>query len=182
MALNKNVAGQYAAVFAWDTGANAPKTGDAAQITAYIDKDTAGAAATNDTNPTEADATNLKGIYYFTLTQAETNADLIVISAVSSTTGILLDPVILYAGSAALGAGAITFTYTLREDDEDTGDPIAAVDVWVTTDEAGSNVIARGTTNSSGSVSFLLDAGNNYMWRNKPGWSFDNPDLEVISA
>ena len=92
----KNTASQIAAVFAWDSANNAPKTGDAANITAQISKDGGATAATNDTNPTELDATDAKGIYLFDLTQAETNGDLIIISAVSSTASIDLDPVVVY--------------------------------------------------------------------------------------
>lgn len=77
------------------------------------------------------------------------------------------------------GAGAITYTYTLT--DADSGDPIAQADVWVTTDEAGTNVIASDTTNDSGEVVFYLDAGTYYFWRNKSGVNFTNPDTEVVS-
>jgi hypothetical protein len=92
----KNIASQKVAVFAWDGNAGAPKTGNAASITAQISKDGGACAATNDVNPTELDATNAKGIYIFDLTQAETNADLVVISPVSATAGVVLRPVIAY--------------------------------------------------------------------------------------
>lgn len=94
--LKKNVASQKVAVLAWDVTDDEPKTGDAANITAQISKDGGACAATNDVNPTELDATDAKGVYLFDLTQAETNADLIVISAVSSTANIKLDPIFLY--------------------------------------------------------------------------------------
>ena len=78
-----------------------------------------------------------------------------------------------------LGAGAITFTYTLT--DSATGNPIADADVWATTDAAGTNVVARGTTNSSGQIAFYLDAGTIYIWRAKDGWAFANPDSETVA-
>lgn len=78
------------------------------------------------------------------------------------------------------GTGAIAWTYTLTR--ADNGQPIADADVWVTTDEAGSNVIASGRTNQSGIVTFYLDAGSVYVWRQKSGFDFDNPDLEEVSA
>ena len=83
------------------------------------------------------------------------------------------------AGGAA-GSGAVTFTYTVYEDDEST--PLAGVDVWVCTDEAGSNVVA-GTvvTDVSGEAIFYLDAATYYFFRQKPGWNFTNPDTEVVS-
>ncbi|MBD3297880.1 MAG: hypothetical protein GF341_04430 [candidate division Zixibacteria bacterium] len=96
MAIYKNVASQKIAVFAYDSTDGSAKTGDAANITAQISKDGAATAATNDTNPTELDATDAPGIYLFDMTQAETNADLIVLAAVSSTSDILLDPVLVY--------------------------------------------------------------------------------------
>lgn len=92
----KNVASQKVAVYAHDTAADAPKTGDAANITAYISKDGGAAAQTNDANPTELDATNMKGIYVFDLTQAETNCDLFLLSAVSATADIFIQPVEIY--------------------------------------------------------------------------------------
>jgi len=77
-----------------------------------------------------------------------------------------------------LGAGATRRPYTLTDDD---GSPIADADVWVTTDVSGNNVIASGRTNSAGVVVFWLDAGTYYIWRQKDGWNFSNPDTEVLS-
>lgn len=96
MAIYKNIASQKIAVYAHDTAADAPKTGDAANITAQISKDGGTTAATNDANPTELDATDAPGIYLFDMTQAETNADLIVLQADSSTADISIEPVIIY--------------------------------------------------------------------------------------
>lgn len=78
-----------------------------------------------------------------------------------------------------LGPGAITWTYTVT--DSGTGLPMGDVNVWVTTDEAGSNVIASGTTNQNGVVTFYLDAGTVYIWCQKSGYNFTNPDTEVVS-
>lgn len=96
MAVYKNVASQKVACFAYDSSDGSAKTGDAANITAQISKDGAATAATDDTNPTELDATDAPGIYIFDLTQAETNADMIVIAPVSSTADILIEPLIIY--------------------------------------------------------------------------------------
>ncbi|NIT56382.1 MAG: hypothetical protein GWN00_09165, partial [Aliifodinibius sp.] len=92
----KNVASQKIAVFAWDSANSVPKTGDASNITAQISIDGGTCAATNDTNPTELDATDAPGIYLFDLTQAETNGDLIILSAKSSTSDIDIRPVSAY--------------------------------------------------------------------------------------
>lgn len=95
MAIYKNKTGQKLAVFAVDS-TGAAKTGDAANITAYLSKDGGAVAATNDANPTELDATNAKGVYLFDLTQAESNADMLVVAPKSTTSGVTLRPVIVY--------------------------------------------------------------------------------------
>ena len=92
----KNIAGQIIVVYAYDTIADEPKTGDATNITAYLSKDGGGAVQTNDINPTELDATNLKGLYIFNMTQPESNADILALSAISSTGNVVLDPVAIY--------------------------------------------------------------------------------------
>lgn len=97
----KNVASQKVAVFAYDISTDTPKTGDQANITAQISRDGGGCSATNDANPTELDATNAKGIYIFDMTQAETSGDLVIISPVSATANIKIEPVILYTVSGA---------------------------------------------------------------------------------
>lgn len=85
----------------------------------------------------------------------------------------------LNIASSAAGAGAITWVYTVT--DADTGAPIDGVSVWVTTDSAGANVIASGTTDDSGEVTFYLDAGLRYIWRSRSGYNFSNPDQETIA-
>jgi len=72
------------------------------------------------------------------------------------------------------GSGASEGTVLITDTDDD---PIADTDVWVTTDEAGENVVA-GTlqTNSNGLVTFWLDAGvTYYVWCQKDGKNFSNP-------
>jgi hypothetical protein len=79
----------------------------------------------------------------------------------------------------AAGAGAITWAYTLT--DSTTGLPIADADLWVTTDSVGLNIIAQGKTDQNGVTTFYLDAGTVYVWRSKSGYSFTNPDTEVVA-
>ncbi|MEW6495375.1 MAG: hypothetical protein AB1589_23085 [Cyanobacteriota bacterium] len=76
------------------------------------------------------------------------------------------------------GVGANEFSYQLTSSVDST--PIADADVWVTTDAAGANTIASGQTNSFGWVVFYLDDGTYYVWRQKDGWNFSNPDTEVV--
>jgi len=76
------------------------------------------------------------------------------------------------------GVGAIEWSYTLAEDDDT---PISDAEVWITSDVGGSTVIASGRTNSYGVVTFTLDAGTVYVWSQKSGYNFSNPDTEVVA-
>lgn len=92
-AIERNVGGQFIELVAVDSATGRPKTGDAANLTAYvsIDGDTSPDALT-DTSATELSSTNAPGIYRFDLSQAETNGKNIVYSAKSSTSGIDVIP------------------------------------------------------------------------------------------
>lgn len=92
----KNIASQQVAVYAWDTAAGAPATGDAGNITASISLDGGADAPTNDVNPTEIDAVTHQGVYVFDLLQAETDGDLFTLWASSTTADVVLDPVYIY--------------------------------------------------------------------------------------
>jgi hypothetical protein len=94
----KNVAASFM-VFAFDTTNNTAKTGDAANITAYVSKDYGAVTVLGDTSATEMDATNAPGYYLFAAAQAETNADVLMVSAKSSTANI-----------AVIGAPAVIYT------------------------------------------------------------------------
>jgi hypothetical protein len=102
MAIIRNTAGQVLPVFAYDKTTGLGKTGDAANITAYLSKDGGAAAALSDTNPAEMDATNMPGFYLFTLTQAETDAEIMALAPKSSTSNILVDQVTIVTQAAAI--------------------------------------------------------------------------------
>lgn len=102
----KNVASQKIGVFAYDSTTGAAKTGDAANITAYISLDFAAPAQTNDVNPTELDSVNAPGWYVFDLLQAETNAEVIVLAPVSATADILIDQVQVVTQDASISSRA----------------------------------------------------------------------------
>lgn len=76
------------------------------------------------------------------------------------------------------GAGAVSWSYTVT--DSATSLPIDGVEVWVTTDSTGLNVIASGNTNAYGVVTFMLDPGTIYLWRKHSGYTFDDPDTETV--
>lgn len=84
----KNVASQKIAVLAWDSAAGRPKTGDAANLTLYVAKDHGTVTALTDTSATQMDATNAPGWYLFDVSQAESNADTLLFTGKSSTSGI----------------------------------------------------------------------------------------------
>lgn len=90
----KNVTGQKIRLFAFDTTTGAPKTGDAANLTAYVSKDRGTLTALGDTTATEVSSTNAAGMYEFDLTQAETNADVLDFTGKSSTANIAIVPIL----------------------------------------------------------------------------------------
>jgi len=176
----KNIAGQKVTVLAVDTTTNEQKTGDAPNISLFLSKDDGAVTILNDTTATELDAINAPGLYSFDLTQAETNADKIVFSGYSSTSDIIIVPYIVNTIelSTEVGPGGTLVPVTIRTT---SGVPISSAEVWVTTDSVGNNVIA-GTllTNNAGTVDFMLDTGDYYLWVQKAGYNFTLPqDLEV---
>lgn len=92
--LRKNVAGQTITLLAVDAN-GVPKTGDAGNLTAYVEKDASGSfVALADTSATELDTgTNVKGLYRWSVSQSEVNADNLIFAGKSSTSGVTLVPV-----------------------------------------------------------------------------------------
>lgn len=77
---------------------------------------------------------------------------------------------------------AVELLYVVK--DEVTEDPIEGVDIWVATDTLGNNVVAGASrTDEDGSVTFFLDPDTTYfVFRQKAGFNFDNPDVQTIGA
>lgn len=96
----RNVASQKLTVFAFDYSTGAPKTGDSANLTAYVQKDDGTVTALTDTSATEIDSTNAKGLYTFDLAQGETDAVKLVFSAKSSTANVAIVPQTIYTAPA----------------------------------------------------------------------------------
>lgn len=84
----KNTASQKIAFFSFDYTTGAPKTGDAGNMTAYVDIDWAGVNVLGDTSATEIDSTNAKGWYLFDVTQGETNGNTLLFTCKSSTANV----------------------------------------------------------------------------------------------
>ena len=82
-------------------------------------------------------------------------------------------------------AGAKEFTYTVKDG---ASNPIAGVTVWISTDEAGSQIVwsgisdANGVPRDDGGNKPWLDVGTVYVWKQKAGYIDDDwPDTEVVS-
>lgn len=143
-----------------------------AEITADLITAAAIADAAIDAATFAAGAINAPAIASNAITAAKIAADAIGLSEIASA---VIDAV----NAQDPGAGAITFTYTLTSDVD--ASAITGADVWVTSDKAGTTVLASGTTDGSGQVVFYLDAGTVYVWRQKPGWNLSNPDTETVA-
>lgn len=107
-----------------------------------------------------------------------TRAMLVVVCASIDTVFIDVE---LSPSVSAAGAGDTEWEYVVT--DSVSGDPIPFVSVWITSDEAGTNTIARATSDTSGVATFYLDAGATvYVWKSKDGYDFGTqPDEETIS-
>jgi hypothetical protein len=126
----------------------------------------------------DATGAEWQDLYIEILTDTQQIGDLAATGADGDTLETLSDQL---DGVCTLGSGAIEWTYTLTNANSPF-QAIADADVWMTTDEAGDNVIASGQTDASGEVTFYLDAGTVYVWRQKSGWNFTNPDTEEVTA
>lgn len=120
------------------------------------------------------DATRIDASILNTLSSHDPGSTL----AASSELGSLSNLDVAVSTRTTLGAGAVTWVYTLTTPG---AVPISNAEVWVSTDVSQVNIIASGTTDALGVVTFYLDAGTYYFWRQKPGWDFDNPDIEVVA-
>lgn len=84
-------------------------------------------------------------------------------------------------GDIDSSVGAITWPITVNN--HDTGLPISGVEVWVTSDSAGTNVIQGPIlTDALGIATFYLDAGTYYAFRQKSGITFTNPATITVVA
>lgn len=109
-ALFKNTASQKVTVYAYDTSGEVSKTGDAGNITAQISLDGGASVAISDANPTELDATDHPGIYVFDLATTETNCNLLVLTADSSTGDVWIQPISVYTRTVMRGTDGANTT------------------------------------------------------------------------
>ena len=102
-AIFKDTSGQQVDVFVWDLSAEAPLTTDSLNITAWISLDSAASVALTDTNPSEKDATKHPGVYVFDLLTTETSANLLTITAVSTTANTRIASLSIYTRTVMRG-------------------------------------------------------------------------------
>lgn len=130
----------------------------------------------------EVDATNAPGVYRLDVPDAALASGVSYVMfhigfSATFTEGLM---VLLRQSSSNLGAGSIAHTVTVTN--QNTSLPVANAEVWVTTDSAGTNVVA-GTlvTDMNGQVTFYLDAGSYYLWCTEPGFTRTNPTAFTVS-
>jgi hypothetical protein len=94
----------------------------------------------------------------------------------------MVDPipvmVVPFAISSLYGSRTVTWTYALTSELD--GAPIPQARIEVYTDETMTYLVAQGYTDNFGQVTFYLDPGTYYLRRTKAGWSFTNPDTEIV--
>jgi hypothetical protein len=82
-------------------------------------------------------------------------------------------------GGGGGGGGSVSVPVTVTDN---ASNPIDGVALWVSTDSGGTNVIA-GTiyTNGSGLATFMLDPGSYYLWMQRNGFNFTNPQTLTVT-
>jgi hypothetical protein len=164
-------------------------------FTVYYSRDGSVPAAYAAPTVTEMDAVNMPGVYSVLI---DTNTTLAaghaseeyVIHVTHATMNPITRAVDIY--SPILPMGAVEFTYTVTST-AGANPPIDGVEVWFSTDNpTGSandvaNVAWSGVTDAFGVARDLLEElpflnpGTYYVWRQKAGILFTNPDIEVVS-
>ena len=80
-----------------------------------------------------------------------------------------------YAPSTAVGSNSKTVKVT-----DNSSNPLDGVLMWVTTDSGGTNKVASGFTDEFGNVTFTLDTGTYYFWKQLAGYTFTNPQSDTV--
>jgi hypothetical protein len=78
---------------------------------------------------------------------------------------------------AIIGSGAVQVTLTAK----DGVDLLEGVDIWVTTDAAGLDIVARGYSNTLGVLTVYLDPGSYFVWKQLSGFTFVNPEQITVT-
>ena len=102
-----------------------------------------------------------------------------VVAMSASGAGTTQQNMVWQIGDVQSGFGAILHTVSIEVD----GTPISGAEVWITSDEAGNNLVA-GTllTNADGNANFWLDADDYYVFVQDPDrYNFTNPTAITVS-
>lgn len=85
---------------------------------------------------------------------------------------------LLLSRALLIGPGSREITLTVLHDSQ----PLEGVSVWISLDSQGQQVVA-GTlpTDASGKVRFLLDDGEYYVWKQRSGYTFANPQPITVN-
>lgn len=147
----KNTASQYAVLYVVDATTGGPLTGIASDITGYVAKDTGSNTALNTPNPTEVG----NGLYRFTLTQAETNADLLQFSATSTNADARIAPLVTATSSATPSVNVVQISGdTVAADNAEAffdGTGYAGTNNTIPTTTTVTNVVSANVTQLNGS-------------------------------
>jgi hypothetical protein len=150
---------------------------DPAGLDSEVSKDGAGFA--DCVNEAVQIATS-SGVCYLDLTAEEMAADTVAVVVKTSTADAKSTVIVLYPADSAdipvtvEGSGAALKTIRIRDTE---GNPAIGAEVWLTSDEAGANVIAGvAVTDDAGEVNFLVDVGTTYwVWAKSADVAIDNP-------
>jgi hypothetical protein len=166
----------HAQFTAWDTAANAPKTGDAANIITFLSRDgAAGVLATNAATEVNNELGAASALYDVLITTAEADVNEMTVVPRSSTPGIQIEriyvtmdqfegPYDVVVHLQDLGGVAITDA-TVR---------LLNVTQTVSVDEK--------ITNTVGNAEFGLSAATYKVRIQKTGWSFTVPETMIVNA
>jgi hypothetical protein len=86
----RNFAGQSIGLYAFDATTQTPKTGDAANIQGFWNPEWIGTVPLASPNATETDAVHAPGWYQFDVAQSETDEDVVLFTAVSTTPNVVI--------------------------------------------------------------------------------------------
>lgn len=90
-------------------------------------------------------------------------------------------PAVGYAYPWINGLGGVGGKTNVITVNNNVAQPLAGVDVWVTSDPAGAIIVAQGFTNTQGQVTFYLNSGVYFVWMKLAGWNFTNPQTLVVT-
>jgi len=141
------------------------------------------AAKTEINNNTDAKIVALNNISTANI-RTELATELAEVTAIKAITDQLLftsGTVNANIATSGIGTGSIKVDYYVFTNEIAETGAIANVSTWVSSDLAGTTGVASGMTDSDGKVTFYLNAGTYYIWRTKAGYTFVNPDQEIVS-